>query len=380
MAPARVRPLKRKPLKRALVTQPPPRVALYTAQYTRRLVAFLAAWYDHVETVARHELGERADARSKGTRDAYRVVQAGVPSKAMTREVAERKIAKEGGELITEAQYLARFAAPLEAERVRRAKAELEASRLHPASFPLTEKRRKALEKIVATGQRAEVAATVGRRAVLSPVSGHIADQLRTAYETVLKASGLEDFVRRMGGDIMRKQRGYVQRVTKIPPAYAPGRQDILERFRRENVSLITRMGEDQLSQVGDILRRAQSTGSRWEDIAPEIQGRLGVGKSRAKLIARDQTNKFNSSAQQATQREAGITSYRWSTSKDSAVRGRPGGVYAKSKEDHWALEGKIFSWSEPPLIPGTSERAHPGERIQCRCVAIPVVPLFEET
>jgi SPP1 gp7 family putative phage head morphogenesis protein len=139
-------------------------------------------------------------------------------------------------------------------------------------------------------------------------------------------------------------------------------------------------MGEDQRAQIGDILRRAQSDGSRWENIAPEIQGRLGVGKSRAKLIARDQTNKFNASAQQTTQRDAGITKYRWSTSKDSAVRGRPGGVYAKSKENHWALEGKVFSWNEPPIIPGTSERAHPGERIQCRCVAVPVVPFFEET
>jgi SPP1 gp7 family putative phage head morphogenesis protein len=217
-------------------------------------------------------------------------------------------------------------------------------------------------------------------RSALGSRHDSLEDDLRAAYETILRASGLEDFLRRMGGDIQRKQRGYVQRVTKIPPAYESGRQAALEAFRRDNVALITRMGEEQRAQIADILRRAQSDGSRWEDIAPEIQGRLKVGKARARLIARDQTNKFNASAQQTSQRAAGITQYRWSTSKDNAVRGRPGGEYAKSKENHWALEGKIFSWNDPPLIPGTSERAHPGERIQCRCVAVPVIPLFEET
>ena len=56
------------------------------------------------------------------------------------------------------------------------------------------------------------------------------------------------------------------------------------------------------------------------------------------------------------------------------AVRGKPGGEYEDSKEDHWALNGMVFEWSSPPLIPGTTERAHPGERIQCRCLAIPVI------
>ncbi len=55
-------------------------------------------------------------------------------------------------------------------------------------------------------------------------------------------------------------------------------------------------------------------------------------------------------------------------------MRGRPGGEYAKSKEDHWALEGTRHRYDQPPRIPGTDEHAHPGERISCRCVAIPVV------
>ncbi len=204
-------------------------------------------------------------------------------------------------------------------------------------------------------------------------------DQIRAAFNALVRASGLQDWLLRTGGRIAGAQASYTERVTKLPPAgNIVGRQALIETFRDENVRLVTRMGEEQIAQLGDILRPAQAIGQRWEEIAPKIAERLGVGESRARLIARDQTNKFNGSMQRITQEASGVSEYTWSTSRDFAVRGRPGGVYASSQEDHWQLEGKIFRWSDPPLIPGTSEHAHPGERIQCRCVAIPRIPLFE--
>ena len=204
-------------------------------------------------------------------------------------------------------------------------------------------------------------------------------DQIRAAFNALVRASGLQDWLARTGGRIANAQATYTERVTKLPPAgNITGRQALIETFRDENVRLVTRMGEDQITQLGNILRPAQAIGQRWEEIAPTIAERLGVGESRARLIARDQTNKFNGSMQRLTQEASGVTEYVWSTSRDFAVRGRPGGVYAESQEDHWKLEGKIFRWVDPPLIPGTAEHAHPGERIQCRCVAIPRIPLFE--
>jgi SPP1 gp7 family putative phage head morphogenesis protein len=204
-------------------------------------------------------------------------------------------------------------------------------------------------------------------------------EQIRAAYEALVRASGLAEYIARAAGRIVEKQSAYVERVTKIPPAgNIAGRQALIENFRQENLSLITGMGDDQIQEIADIIRPAQAIGQRWEEIAPDLEKRLGVGVNRARLIARDQTNKFNGSMQKITQESAGIQEYTWSTSKDFAVRGRPGGVYEDSKENHWKLEGKTFRWNAPPIIPGTSERAHPGERIQCRCVAIPRIPLFE--
>ena len=43
-------------------------------------------------------------------------------------------------------------------------------------------------------------------------------------------------------------------------------------------------------------------------------------------------------------------------------------------RKDHKRLNGKIFSWNDPPVIDTrTGRRGHPGDDYQCRCVAIPV-------
>jgi SPP1 gp7 family putative phage head morphogenesis protein len=204
-------------------------------------------------------------------------------------------------------------------------------------------------------------------------------DDLRAAWRALLRASGLEPWLRRNAKGVAGKQARYVERVANIPVGSAVP-QGVLEEFLQDNVSLITNMADRQIQQIADIVRPAQAGGQRWEEIAKQIQARIGVSESRAKLIARDQANKFNATMQQATQTAAGVEEYEWTTADDFAVRGRPGGEYEDSKEDHWELRGKIFQWASPPLIPGTSEHAHPGQRIQCRCTARPVIrDLFDQ-
>lgn len=200
-----------------------------------------------------------------------------------------------------------------------------------------------------------------------------LSDDLESAFRALVRASGIEGWLRRNARGIATTQARYIERVANLPVGNAIP-QDALEGFLQENLSLITRMADKQVQQIADIVRPAQAGGQRWEDVAKEIQGRLGVTESRAKLIARDQGNKFNSVMQETTQTAAGIEEYEWVTANDYAVRGRPGGEYEDARENHWTLHGKIFRWDAPPLIPGTTERAHPGQRIQCRCTARPVI------
>lgn len=205
-------------------------------------------------------------------------------------------------------------------------------------------------------------------------------DDLRSAWKAIEEAGGIGTWLLQGGRDVANMNGQYVERITRIPPAPTFTRAEQIEEFRQRGVRLISKLGEDQVQAVADILRPAQAAGQRWEEIAPQIQERLGISQRRARLIAQDQTLTFNGEMARLTQKDAGITKAKWKTAGDMAVRGRPGGIYAKSKENHWALEGVVFEWDNPPLIPGTTEHAIPGKRIKCRCQGIPIIPLFEGT
>jgi SPP1 gp7 family putative phage head morphogenesis protein len=73
----------------------------------------------------------------------------------------------------------------------------------------------------------------------------------------------------------------------------------------------------------------------------------------------------MTSSFNEVRQTNAGITHYIWSTSHDERVRA-----------SHARLNGETFSWKDPPEVDG--ERANPGEPVNCRCVAIPVIDVSE--
>ena len=74
--------------------------------------------------------------------------------------------------------------------------------------------------------------------------------------------------------------------------------------------------------------------------------------------IVRDQTSKTVAGLTEIRQRQLGIDGYEWLTSQDERVR-----------PSHIANSGQFFLWSKPP-----SRTGPPGQDIQCRCVAIPVV------
>jgi SPP1 gp7 family putative phage head morphogenesis protein len=139
--------------------------------------------------------------------------------------------------------------------------------------------------------------------------------------------------------------------------------------FVRENVALIKSIGPRLHDAVVDTVEEGWRKGRTTAAIAADVEESFGVSERRARLIARDQVGKLNGDVTKARQKEIGISSYAWSTSMDERVRGNPGGLYPDADPSHWHREGKVFAWDDPP------EDGHPGEAIQCRCVAIPIIP-----
>ena len=129
----------------------------------------------------------------------------------------------------------------------------------------------------------------------------------------------------------------------------------LLSEFTSENVRLVQDASKELSDGIDSRVRVAVRKGAPWRKVAAEIDARFDVGKSRARLIARDQIGKAYSDLAHARQEDAGITGYIWRTARDPRVR-----------DDHARREGEHFEWSDAPA------GGHPGHAIQCRCYAEP--------
>ncbi|MFK5165309.1 minor capsid protein, partial [Propionibacterium freudenreichii] len=83
------------------------------------------------------------------------------------------------------------------------------------------------------------------------------------------------------------------------------------------------------LASIEAVLSKAIATGARVEEVQGQIEERFNVSRSRATLIARDQTLKTNANISQLRQQNVGVTHYFWISSRDERVRGTPGGEWA---------------------------------------------------
>jgi SPP1 gp7 family putative phage head morphogenesis protein len=156
-----------------------------------------------------------------------------------------------------------------------------------------------------------------------------------------------------------------------------PKLRGVLAEAAKENVKLIKTIPERYFGAIETQVSEGIELGLRHEEIADRLRANfasnlegteLAIANNRAAFIARDQVGKVFSKVTESRQRDLGITKYRWQTVEDSRVRGDPDGKYPKAKPSHFARNGKVFSWDDPP------EGGHPGEAFLCRCISSPVL------
>lgn len=175
-------------------------------------------------------------------------------------------------------------------------------------------------------------------------------------------AQGTEQLpLKGIASEVDRHVTTYTGRVLGIPNS-AVAKPTDLAAWQKANRDLITRTSEQGLARVAATLKATD--GMRVEDIAKNLQGALGWTEKHARLVARDQTLKLCAQINRDQQKAAGIDRYIWRTSEDGSVR-----------ESHAELNGKTFSWDDPPEVDEKTGRCeHPGGDYQCRCTAEPVV------
>lgn len=133
---------------------------------------------------------------------------------------------------------------------------------------------------------------------------------------------------------------------------------DRIEGWAAANVALIKTVPERYLDRLKADTIDALEAGRRPEDLAAEWEDRWGMAERDAERIARDQVAKLTADLNQDRQQALGVTDFIWRTMNDNRVR-----------EEHAALEGEQFPWDSPP-----AETGLPGDDVNCRCYAEPVL------
>jgi SPP1 gp7 family putative phage head morphogenesis protein len=190
---------------------------------------------------------------------------------------------------------------------------------------------------------------------------GKVMSIYRIKFYQAVPEKAEEQIARNQAFDVEAQNSRYFNRLSKQVVAIELARSEPwlsgeVNAFVTENVRLIKSISEQHFESVETLITEGVRRGRLTTDITKDVRKRYKTTKSRAKLIARDQTSKFNGDLTRLRQTDAGFEKYKWLTSKDERVR-----------PSHKANDGKIFSWSRPPAT------GHPGEDYQCRCVAIPV-------
>lgn len=186
-------------------------------------------------------------------------------------------------------------------------------------------------------------------------VPAEIADQMKMekCFETITwKADA----------DIVKTMKGLV-----VPPQLTPHRaKRIAEEYSLNMDLYIKDWMKKEIIELRKTVQQQAFAGYRYEKLAKTIQRSYGVSQSKAKFLARQETNLLVVKLKEVRYIDAGVKQYRWQCvagSKDHPVRPM-----------HKALDGKVFSWDDPPITDKKGSRNNPGQDYNCRCAAIPIV------
>ena len=139
-----------------------------------------------------------------------------------------------------------------------------------------------------------------------------------------------------------------------------------------ENVNLIKSIASESLTQVEGIVMRNIEAGHDLARMTEELHKQFGVTERRARMIARDQTNKATNNLSRQRLLSYGINKGIW-------MHTASGKTYRETHENE--MDGQEYDIREGCFDPDekVNRNIQPAELVNCYCVCRPVIPQLSE-
>lgn len=193
--------------------------------------------------------------------------------------------------------------------------------------------------------------------------------------EDIAESMSLEKIFDRTLQRVDREFNKTIKGITISPTLTEDQRKKISSEYTLNMKKSIKDWSEGEIKSLRIKVEDALNKGERYESLVENIQEKIkkqlnvSYEKSlnKAKFLARQETNLISSKLKETRYADCGIIEYKWRTSAGSAAH--------PVRDDHLALNNKIFRFDDPPITnTKTGARNNPGEDFGCRCVAIPIV------
>ena len=140
----------------------------------------------------------------------------------------------------------------------------------------------------------------------------------------------------------------------------------------KENANLIKSIARQSLTQVEGIVLRNIEAGHDLARMTEELHKQFGVTERRARMIARDQTNKATNNLSRQRLLSYGINKGIW-------MHTASGKTYRETHEND--MDGQEYDIREGCFDPDEKVNRHiqPAELVNCYCVCRPVIPQLSE-
>lgn len=155
-----------------------------------------------------------------------------------------------------------------------------------------------------------------------------------------------------------------VKRINVITPELdAVQAREIAKSYTTNMQYYIKKWAEKDIPEFRKKVAKAVLEGYREDKVQKILQQEYKIGADKAKFLAQNETSIMLAQYRKVTYQKMGFNKFKWVTIMDG-----------KERELHAKLNGKIFSFDNPPVIDERlGQRGLPGEIFNCRCSLIPV-------